>query len=336
MNVLGIESSCDETAASVVYQGTQVLSNIISTQIDLHAPFGGVVPEIACRSHLSNMVPVVHECLEQANLTFKEIDLISVTRGPGLLGALLIGTSFAHSLALAQNIPIIGVNHLEAHLCSGRMEDASLSFPFIGLIISGGHTFIVQAKDLGKYQILGRTVDDAVGEAFDKVSSMLGLGYPGGPAIQKAAEAGRTNAFHFPRPMQYASNLDVSFSGLKTAVLYQIKEIQKEGVTLPIADIAASFQQAVIDLLNFKVLKAMEQTQVHQLVIGGGVAANQPLRDALAESCQKKRYRLFLPKKSFCTDNAAMIASLGYYRYTNGLENNPSVKAVDRWSIEDL
>ena len=329
MLTLGIETSCDETAASVCQDGQNVLSNIISSQMDLHAPFAGVVPELACRSHLSNISDVVSRSLEESDCQSRHIDLISVTRGPGLIGALLIGTSFAGAFAQMLGKPVVGVNHLEAHLCSGRLDHPNIEFPFIGLIVSGGHTMLILAKQLGEYQILGQTVDDAAGEAFDKVASILSLPYPGGPSIQNEALKGNVSAFDFPRPMLHSKNLNFSFSGLKTAVLYRVQSMDKNN--LPIADLAASFQKSVIDVLVEKTIQATEETQIKKIVIGGGVTANQLLRDRLTEKCQTEQIDLYLPTKAMCTDNAAMIASLGYYRYQSGLEKNPSLVAVDRW-----
>ena len=333
MLTLGVETSCDETAAAVVENGTNILSNVVSSQIELHAPFGGVVPELACRTHLANIEHVVEESLRQAHCQANDLQLISVTKGPGLMGALLIGTVFAESYAYAINKPVIGVHHLEAHLCSGKLENPNLAFPFIGLLVSGGHTLLVLAEKLGKYKVLGQTRDDAAGEAFDKVASLLSLSYPGGPAIQTAAKKGHGDQVSLPRPMLNSGDLHFSFSGLKTAVLYKLKGYKDH---IPINNIAASFQNAVVDVLVTKTLLAVQQYNVRRVVIGGGVAANQLLREAMQESCNNKNIELYLPAKKMCTDNAAMVASLGYFRYQAGLEENPNVDAIDHWDLSEL
>jgi N6-L-threonylcarbamoyladenine synthase len=307
--VLGIETSCDETAAALVMGGRDVLSSVVSSQVDLHAAFGGVVPEIASRAHLELLNPVVAAAIVEAGVGESRIDAVACTVGPGLIGALLVGVSAAKALALTWGVPLVAVNHLEAHLYAAFLEEPDLTPPFVVLLVSGGHTMVVEMVDHGTYRLLGQTIDDAAGEAFDKVARFLGLGYPGGPAIDRVAVHGDPAAIAFPRAMLH-DGLDFSFSGLKTAVVNHVRahpEVATEHV-------AASFQQAVVDVLVAKALRAARSVDAKGLVLGGGVAANSLLRMQLLEGCEQVGMRCLLPSPSMCTDNAAMIAATGWYR----------------------
>jgi N6-L-threonylcarbamoyladenine synthase len=309
--VLGIETSCDETAAALVLGGNDVLSSVVSSQIEIHADFGGVVPEIASRAHLEALNPVVARAIVEAGVAEERIDAVACTHGPGLIGALLVGVAAAKSLALAWDIPYVGVNHLEAHLYSAFLEDPSLEFPLVVLLVSGGHTMLIEMRGHGEYRLLGQTIDDAAGEAFDKVARFLDLGYPGGPAIDAAAMHGDPDSIRFPRPMtDDPDNLDVSFSGLKTAVVNYVRKHPDVGS----ADVAASFQMAVVDVLVRKARRAAQQIGATGIVLGGGVAANSLLREEMLGACAADGIRGFLPSRAMCTDNAAMIASAGWYR----------------------
>jgi N6-L-threonylcarbamoyladenine synthase len=307
--VLGIETSCDETAASVVMGGNDVLSSVVSSQIDLHAVFGGVVPEIASRAHLELVNPVIIDAIEQAGIDETRLDAVAVTIGPGLIGALLVGVSAAKAMALVLDVPLVGVNHLEAHLYASLLEDPNIEFPLVVLLVSGGHTLLVQVDRPGEYRKLGATIDDAAGEAFDKVARYLGLGYPGGPAIDREAANGDPAAIDFPRSM-INDGLDLSFSGLKTSVVNYVRK-HPDVVT---ADVAASFQQAVVETLVAKVRRAGEQVGAKSLALGGGVAANSQLRADFSAMCDREGFRPFVPSRAMCTDNAAMIASAGWHR----------------------
>ncbi|MGI9646566.1 MAG: tRNA (adenosine(37)-N6)-threonylcarbamoyltransferase complex transferase subunit TsaD [Ilumatobacteraceae bacterium] len=307
--ILGIETSCDETAASLVMGGYDVLSSVVSTQVDLHAEFGGVVPEIASRAHLEYLNPVVARAIVEAGVDESRIDAIACTVGPGLVGALLVGVSAAKSLALAWDVPFIGVNHLEAHLYAAFLEDPSLQFPLVVLLVSGGHTMLVEMRGHGDYRLLGQTIDDAAGEAFDKVARFLGLGYPGGPAIDDAALTGDPQAIRFPRAM-LDDGLDFSFSGLKTSVLNYVRKHPD----VASVDVAASFQAAVVDVLVVKARRAAREVGATGIVIGGGVAANTLLREEILGACGEDGIQGFLPSRSMCTDNAAMIAATGWQR----------------------
>ena len=307
--VLGIETSCDETAAALVMGGTEVISSVVSTQVDLHAQFGGVVPEIASRAHLEMLNPIIARAIVEAGVDEARIDAVACTIGPGLIGALLVGVSAAKSLALAWDVPFIGVHHHEAHLYSAFLEDPSLEFPLVVLLVSGGHTMLIEMRDHGQYRLLGRTIDDAAGEAFDKVARFLGLGYPGGPAIDREARLGDPTAIDFPRPMLH-DGLDVSFSGLKTAVVNFIRKHPD----VSSVDVAASFQTAVVDVLVHKAQRAAREVGARGLVLAGGVAANSLLRERVLQACIDDGIRAFLPSRSMCTDNAAMIASAGWFR----------------------
>ena len=309
--VLGIETSCDETAAALVMGGNDVISSVVSSQIEIHADFGGVVPEIASRAHLESLNPVIARAIVEAGVDDHRIDAVACTYGPGLIGALLIGVSAAKALALAWEKPFVAVNHLEAHLYSAFLEDPTLEFPLVVLLVSGGHTMLIEMQDHGRYRMLGQTIDDAAGEAFDKVARFLGLGYPGGPAIDAAALNGDPDHVRFPRAMSDdPDNLDFSFSGLKTAVVNYVRKHPD----VSSADVAASFQMAVVDVLVTKARRAAQRVGAKGIVLGGGVAANSLLREELLGACARDGVRGFLPSRAMCTDNAAMIAAAGWYR----------------------
>ena len=307
--VLGIETSCDETAASIVMGGNDVLSSVVSSQIDEHARFGGVVPEIASRAHLESIVPVVRKALDDAGIGFERVDAVAATAGPGLIGALLVGVSAAKSIALAIDKPFVAVNHLEAHLYAALLDDPTASFPMLVLLVSGGNTLLVHVEAHGHYRIVGQTIDDAAGEAFDKVARFLELPQPGGPSIDREARNGDPKAIAFPRAMLH-DGLDVSFSGLKTAVINHVRA-HREVAT---ADVAASFQQAVVDVLVAKTVRAATETGVRTIALGGGVAANSQLREVMAVAADQHGWHLVLPSRAMCTDNAAMIASAAWFR----------------------
>lgn len=323
MNTLGIETSCDETSISIVKDGKEILSNIILSQTDLHKYFGGIVPELACRKHIEVLHFITADALKEANVTLRNIDLIAVTAGPGLVGALIIGLSYAKGLAYSLKIPLIGVNHIEAHLYANFMEHKDLTAPCIGLIASGGHTTLVNVLDICKYKVLGQTLDDAAGEAFDKVAKLLELGYPGGPVIDKLSKEGNPKAVRFPRALAKQNNYNFSFSGLKTAVVYYVKgysQFSKKNMknnTVSTQDLAASFQEAVIDQLVKKTIKAAEDTENKKIILGGGVSRNTRLRQRFMEETKKLGLKLYLPSPIMCTDNAGMIAGLGFMRYKN-------------------
>ena len=307
--VLGIETSCDETAVALVMGGSDVVSSVVSSQVDIHAEFGGVVPEIASRAHLEVLNPLIARAIVEAGVNEERIDAVAATVGPGLVGALLVGVSAAKSLALAWDVPFVGVNHLEAHLYAASLEDPSLEFPLVVLLVSGGHTMLVEMRGHGDYRLLGQTIDDAAGEAFDKVARFLDLGYPGGPAIDQAAMDGDPEAVRFPRAMM-GEGLDFSFSGLKTAV---VNHVRANPDTSSI-DVAASFQAAVVEVLVTKARRAAEQAGATGIVLGGGVAANSLLREEILGACEADGIQGFLPSRANCTDNAAMIAATGWYR----------------------
>ncbi len=307
--VLGIETSCDETAAALVLGGYDVVSNVVSTQVDLHADFGGVVPEIASRAHLDVLNPVIARTIVEAGVDEQRIDAVACTVGPGLIGALLVGVSAAKSLAMAWDVPFVGVNHMEAHLYAASLEDPTLEFPLLVMLVSGGHTMLIEMQDHGRYRLVGQTIDDAAGEAFDKVARFLDLGYPGGPAIDRAALDGDPEAIRFPRAIM-DEGYDFSFSGLKTAVVNYVRkhpDVSSE-------DVAASFQAAVVDVLVTKARRAAAEVGATGIVLGGGVAANSLLREELLEACEVDGIQGFLPSRAMCTDNAAMIAAAGWHR----------------------
>ena len=308
--ILAIETSCDETAAAIVMGGNDVLSSVVSTQIDLHAQYGGVVPEIAGRAHLDLLNPVIAQAIRESGIDERRINAVAATHGPGLIGALLIGVSAAKALALTWEVPYIGVNHLEAHLYAALLEDPTLEMPLVVLLVSGGHTMLIEMRGHGQYKLLGRTIDDAAGEAFDKVARFLGLGYPGGPAIDAIARTGDPRAISFPRAMMN-DGLDFSFSGLKTSVINYVRNNPAANT----ADVAACFQEAVVDVLVSKSRKAADLIGAKGLVLGGGVAANSLLRDRFMEMCESEGHRGLLPSRAMCTDNAAMIGSAAWYRW---------------------
>ena len=307
--VLGIETSCDETAAAIVVDGRDVLANVVSSQVDLHARYGGVVPEIAGRAHESLLMPVVAEAMVEAGVTDHDIDLVAATHGPGLIGSLLIGVSAAKALALGWDVPFIGINHHEAHLYAALLEEPELEFPLAVLLVSGGHTMLIEFQDHGRYRLLGATVDDAAGEAFDKVARYLGLGYPGGPQIDRISQQGDPQAINFTRPMRN-DGLDFSFSGLKTAVVNYVRQHPE----VETADVAASFQAAVVDVLTHKARKAAQQIGASGICLAGGVAANSELREKTLDICVEDGIQGFLPTRAMCTDNAAMVAATAWWR----------------------
>lgn len=326
--ILGIESSCDETAASVVRNGREVLSNVISSQIALHTLYGGVVPEIASRKHIEKINVVIEEALAEAHMTLDDIDTIGVTYGPGLVGALLVGVSEAKAIAYAKNLPLIGVHHIEGHISANYIENKDLEPPFACLVVSGGHTHLVIVKDYGKYEIVGRTRDDAAGEAFDKVARAIGLGYPGGPKIDKVSKEGNPNAIAFPRAKVADSAYDFSFSGLKSAVLNYLNGCKMKNIPVVQADVAASFQKAVVDVLVEHAMHAVEEYGFKKFAIAGGVASNSALRSAMEEACKKRGVAFYHPSPILCTDNAAMIGAAAYYEYLAGTRSGWDLNAV--------
>ena len=326
--VLGIESSCDETAAAVVVNGRNVRSNIISSQIALHTLYGGVVPEIASRKHIEKINQVIEEALKEAQMTLDDLDAIAVTYGPGLVGALLVGVAEAKAISYAKNIPLVGVHHIEGHISANYIENKDLEPPFLCLVVSGGHTHLVKVKDYGKYEILGRTRDDAAGEAFDKVARAIGLGYPGGPKIEKIAHEGNPHAIEFPRAKIADGPYDFSFSGLKSAVLNYLNGCKMKGQEIVPADVAASFQQAVADTLIEHVLRAINEFKMDKFAIAGGVASNATLREGIRKACEEKGVAFYHPSPIFCTDNAAMIGAAGYYEYLAGTRSGLDLNAV--------
>ena len=328
MNILAIESSCDETAAAVVQDGRKVLSNIISSQIEIHKLYGGVVPEIASRKHIEKVIQVVDEALKEASLTMDEIDAVAVTYGPGLVGALLVGVSAAKSIAFAYNKPLIGVHHIEGHISANYIENEELEPPFLCLVVSGGHTNLVIVKDYGEYEVLGKTRDDAAGEAFDKVARAIGLGYPGGPKIQKISEEGNKDAIAFPRAKVADNPFDFSFSGLKSSVLNYINSCEMKGEEINKADIAASFQEAVVDVLVSHTIEGAKQLGFKKIAMAGGVASNTVLREEMKEACERRGFMFYHPSPILCTDNAAMIGAAAYYDYKKGLISDLTLNAV--------
>ena len=328
--ILAIESSCDETAASVVKNGRCVLSNIISSQIAIHTLYGGVVPEIASRKHIEKINQVVEAALKEADVTLDDIDAIGVTYGPGLVGALLVGVAEAKAIAYAKKKPLVGVHHIEGHVSANYIEHPDLEPPFLCEIISGGHTHLVIVKDYGSFEILGRTRDDAAGEAFDKVARAIGLGYPGGPKIDKLAKEGNPHAIDFPRAHMEDAPYDFSFSGVKSAVLNHLNKCRMTGEPIVEADIAASFQQAVVDVLVDNAIRAAKDYHMDRLAIAGGVASNGALRAAMEAACEKEGIRFYRPSPIFCTDNAAMIGVAAYYEYGWDLNAVPNLKLGER------
>ena len=326
--ILGIESSCDETAASIVRNGREVLSNVISSQIALHTLYGGVVPEIASRKHIEKINVVIEQALSEAQMTLDDLNAIGVTYGPGLVGALLVGVSEAKAIAYAKKLPLIGVHHIEGHISANYIENKDLEPPFACLVVSGGHTHLVIVKDYGKYEIVGRTRDDAAGEAFDKVARAIGLGYPGGPKIDRVSKEGNPDAIAFPRAKVADSSYDFSFSGLKSAVLNYLNGCKMKNIPIVQADVAASFQKAVVDVLVDHAMHAVEEYGFKKFAIAGGVASNSALRAAMEEACRKRGVAFYHPSPVFCTDNAAMIGSAAYYEYLAGTRSGWDLNAV--------
>lgn len=328
IRILAIESSCDETAAAVVQNGREVLSNIISSQIALHTLYGGVVPEIASRKHIEKINQVILEALRQADTTLEEIDAIAVTYGPGLVGALLVGVAEAKAISYAAKKPLIGVHHIEGHISANYIENKDLEPPFLCLVVSGGHTHLVRVADYGKYEILGKTRDDAAGEAFDKVARAIGLGYPGGPKIEKASHQGNPDAIPFPRAKVADNPYDFSFSGVKSAVLNYINGCKMKGIEIVPEDIAASFQKAVVDVLVEHAMHAVKEFHADKFAIAGGVASNSVLRESMRAACKKRGVAFYHPSPILCTDNAAMIGAAAYYEYLAGTRHGWDLNAI--------
>jgi N6-L-threonylcarbamoyladenine synthase len=330
MRILAIETSCDDTGAAVVLDGRKVLSNVISSQTSIHQKYGGVVPELASRRHIESIVPIVTEALERGKVRLKDMEGIAVTHGPGLVGSLLVGLSFAKSLSFATGIPLVGVNHIEAHLSAIFLEERPPKFPFIGLVVSGGHTSLFRVDGFGKYKRMGQTRDDAAGEAFDKVAKLLGLGYPGGPMIDELSKTGNPKAIRFPRVSLGKSSFDFSFSGLKTAVVNYVKSHPEPPGGYPedlVKDIVSSFQEAVVEVLVRKTVQAAQHQKLKRIVLSGGVAANQRLRQRIKEESFEQKLKVYLPSPSFCTDNAAMVGVVGYEYLKQGIRSPLSLNA---------
>ena len=336
MRVLAIETSCDDTGAAVVLDGRKILSNVVSSQVAIHQKYGGVVPELASRRHIESIVPIVTEALEIAGVTLKEIDGIAVTQGPGLVGSLLVGLSFAKSISFATGLPFVGVNHIEAHLSAIFLEKDPPKFPFIGLVVSGGHTSLYRVDGFGKMERLGQTRDDAAGEAFDKVAKLLGLGYPGGPIIDELSKMGNPKTIRFPRPSLGKNSFDFSFSGLKTAVVNFVKAHPELKGGYPeniIHDIVSSFQEAVVEVLVKKTLQAAQHQGLRRVVLSGGVASNHLLREIMMEEASKQKVRVYIPSPSFCTDNAAMVGVVGYEYLKRGVRSPLSLNAFSNLAL---
>jgi N6-L-threonylcarbamoyladenine synthase len=325
---LGIESSCDETSAAVLLNGREILSNIIFSQIDIHKKFGGVVPEVASRKHVEVISSVIKEAVDKAGIKYSDVNVIASTYGPGLVGALLVGLSAAKGLAMSLNKPFVGVNHIEGHICANYIAHKDLEPPFTCLVVSGGHTHLILVKGYGEYEILGRTRDDAAGEAYDKIARSIGLGYPGGPKIDNLAKEGNKNAINFPRAYLEEGTFDFSFSGLKSSVLNYLNKMKMQGVEINRADVAASFQQSVVEVLSNKAVKAAKHNKTNTLCLAGGVAANSALRAELEILCSREGINFLYPPTVLCTDNGAMIACAGYYEYINGRVSKLSLNAM--------
>ncbi len=334
MRVLGIETSCDETGVAIIDQHQGLLAHAVYSQATIHAEFGGVVPELASRDHIRKTTPMIRQVMEQGGLKPKDISGICYTAGPGLIGALLVGASIARSLAWAWQIPALSIHHMEGHLLAPMLESPSPTFPFIALLVSGGHTLLVGVQAIGRYQVLGNSLDDAVGEAFDKTAKLLGLGYPGGPALAKLASQGKSGKYHFPRPMTDRPGLDFSFSGLKTFVHNTLKQAPRDFATK--AAIARAFEEAVVDTLTIKCKRALAETQHKRLVISGGVSANQRLRQSLRSMATQLGVKVFYPRLEFCTDNGAMIAYAGLVRLLAGQHDELEIRARPRWALTEL
>ena len=339
MRILGIETSCDETGVAIYDEEKGLIANQLHTQIALHADYGGVVPELASRDHIRKLAPLLQAALQEANLTAKDIDGVAYTSGPGLVGALLVGSTVARSLAYAWNVPAIGVHHMEGHLLAPMLEENPPHFPFVALLVSGGHTQLVRVDGVGRYELLGESIDDAAGEAFDKTAKLLGLDYPGGAALARLALKGTPNRFAFPRPMTDRPGLDFSFSGLKTFAANTLHQVMKEEGELTEqskADIAYAFQEAVVNTLAIKCKRALKQTGLKRLVIAGGVSANKQLRQTLAELMQQLGGEVFYPQPQFCTDNGAMIAYAGFLRLKQGQQQDLAIEVRPRWAMTEL
>lgn len=332
---LAIETSCDETSAAILKNGRTVLSNVIYSQIDIHEKFGGVVPEIASRNHVEKISGIIDEALEVAGIGFAELDFISTTYGPGLVGALLVGMSTAKALAYSLDIPLVPVNHIEGHICANFIESQALEPPFVCLVVSGGHTHLVHVKDYGTYEVMGKTRDDAAGEAYDKVARTLGLGYPGGPLIDKQAKLGDPKAIPFPRTYLEKESLDFSFSGLKSAVLNYLNGCKMKNIDIHIPNVAASFQEAVVEVLVSKMESAAKTAGVSKIALAGGVAANSRLREAVQEMAQNNQFEFYSPSLILCTDNAAMIGCAGYFNFMRGETADQYLNAVPNLKIGD-
>ena len=326
--ILAIESSCDETAAAVVKNGREVLSNIISSQIALHTLYGGVVPEIASRKHIEKINQVIEAALAEAKMTLEDMTAVAVTYGPGLVGALLVGVAEAKAVAYGAKKPLVGVHHIEGHVSANFIEHPDLEPPFVCLIVSGGHTHLVIVRDYGEFEIIGRTMDDAAGEAFDKVARAVGLGYPGGPKVDRAAKEGNPHAIEFPRARVGGSEYDFSFSGMKSAVLNYINQAQMKGEAISVPDLCASFQNAVVDVLVSRAVAAAKEFGYDKLAIAGGVASNSALREEMRKACEREGLKLYYPSPIYCTDNAAMIGAAAYYEYINGARAGWDLNAV--------
>ena len=336
IKILSIESSCDETAAAVVKNGREVLSNVIYSQIDLHTIYGGVVPEIASRKHIEKINQVIKKALSDASVTLDDLDAVAVTYGPGLVGALLVGVAEAKAIAYAKGLPLVGVHHIKGHVSANYIEHPELEPPFLCLVASGGHTHLVRVNDYTDYTIIGRTRDDAAGEAFDKIARAIGLGYPGGPKVEKAAMNGDSKAFDFPRAKITDNPYDFSFSGVKSAVLNNINSLKMSGREIDEklqADISASFQEAVVDSMRERVLMAIDEFKLKRFAIAGGVASNKTLRSALKEACENVGVEFFCPSPILCTDNAAMIGAAGYYEFINGRRDGLDLNAVPQLKL---
>ncbi|MBS9783152.1 MAG: tRNA (adenosine(37)-N6)-threonylcarbamoyltransferase complex transferase subunit TsaD [Pasteurella sp.] len=339
MRILGIETSCDETGIAIYDEQHGLIANQLYSQIEMHADYGGVVPELASRDHIKKTLPLIQAALDEAKITAQDIDGIAYTAGPGLVGALLVGSTIARSLAYAWNIPALGVHHMEGHLLAPMLEENPPEFPFVALLVSGGHTQLIKVEKVGSYELLGESIDDAAGEAFDKTGKLLGLDYPAGVALSKLAEQGSPKRFKFPRPMTDRPGLDFSFSGLKTATANEIhKQIAQQGELdeQTRCDIAYAFQDAVVDTLMIKCRRALKQTGYKRLVVAGGVSANKRLRQNLAELMKKQKGEVFYPRPAFCTDNGAMIAYAGFLRLKKGEQSDLSISVKPRWPMVDL
>ena len=339
MRILGIETSCDETGIAVYDDTAGLLSHELYSQVKLHADYGGVVPELASRDHVRKIIPLIEKALSDANTQPNELDGVAFTQGPGLIGALLVGSSVGRSLAYAWGVPAVGVHHMEGHLLAPMLEDNAPEFPFIALLVSGGHSMLVKVEGIGSYEVLGESIDDAAGEAFDKTAKLLGLDYPGGPLVANLALSGQATRFKFPRPMVDRPGLDMSFSGLKTSVLYAIQDIKKRQGSLTQqdkADISIAFEQAVVDTLAIKCRRALQQTGLFTLVMAGGVSANTKLREKLALETAKLRAQVYYPRPQYCTDNGAMIAYAGAQRLAAGQCDDLTLIVKPRWPLDEL